>query len=100
MAYYTEIWDSSGKCYKNADIQSIYRESVSSPFLVNGEIISRIDGPAITFENGHFVWMLNGIIYNGIRQFRRISGITDEEYTILLLKYGMMKHEYNSENLD
>lgn len=51
----------------------------------------RTDGPAITYANGDILWVLNGIRYYDIEEFQRDAKLTDEEVSILILKYGEFK---------
>lgn len=50
----------------------------------------RIDGPAVIYD-GLTIWAVNDKIMNSNKQYQDITGLTDEEMTILVLKYGWVR---------
>lgn len=51
----------------------------------------RIDGPAIIFANGDKRWYVYGERVQGRVRFKQLTYISDEEMSILILKYGDIK---------
>jgi hypothetical protein len=52
--------------------------------------LHRIDGPAVDFLNGSKSWWVNGERYANFKDFQDASGLSDDEMTMLILKYGQM----------
>jgi len=51
--------------------------------------LHRVDGPAvISGTTGELSWYLDGIRYSEIRKFKRDGKLSDEDITLLKLKYG------------
>lgn len=54
----------------------------------NQSVIHRIDGPAYIDEYGDMGWYVHGKICYTNAEFQAESGISDEDMTIMILKYG------------
>jgi hypothetical protein len=48
----------------------------------------RIDGPAVTHQHGTLRWFLYGRPIRSNDEFKKMSGISDSEMIIMVLKYG------------
>jgi hypothetical protein len=53
-----------------------------------GGIIHRTDGPARIHKSGTQVWYVNGKRFNTNKSYQEAAGLSDEEMTVLVLKYG------------
>lgn len=51
----------------------------------------REDGPAIMFANGRNEWWFLGVRIHNKREYQSATGITNEQMTMLILKYGDIK---------
>ena len=49
----------------------------------------RLDGPSIDCE-GHQWWYIDGVRYYNFKDFQAAGKLTDDEITMLILKYGEM----------
>lgn len=48
----------------------------------------RTDGPAVTYLSGGLEWWVNGTPYNTNAEYQEAANLSDEEMTIMVLKYG------------
>lgn len=55
--------------------------------FVKGNMFHRTDGPAY-IRNGRCLWFVNGIAMLTNEQYQTAAKLTDEEMTMLVLKYG------------
>ena len=51
----------------------------------------RLDGPAVIKPDGSVGWWVRGIHVTSMKHFRELTGISDEELSLLALKYGGIK---------
>ncbi len=54
----------------------------------DGATIHRLDGPAVTDELTGKSWYIDGNICYTNAEFQAMSGLTDEEMLIMIIKYG------------
>jgi hypothetical protein len=55
----------------------------------------RLDGPEIEYSNGDAeMWAINGIMYWNFKDFQADGNLTDDQMTILRLKYGAITKPY------
>ena len=47
----------------------------------------RIDGPALVSVDD-YIWCVNGKVYVSNEEYQEAAGLSDEEMTIIVLKYG------------
>jgi hypothetical protein len=59
-------------------------------FWFNGKI-HRIDGPAAIWADGYQEWHVNDRRYFDNKTFQETAGISDEDMTAIVLKYGNVK---------
>lgn len=52
------------------------------------DVLHRVDGPAEIMSNGKFNWYIKGLYVRSSYIFQRMTGISDEELMLLILKYG------------
>ncbi len=55
----------------------------------NGSV-HRTDGPATTW-NGREIWCVDDTIYKNNKAFQEAAGISNEDMTIMIMKYGNVK---------
>ena len=48
----------------------------------------RLDGPAVEWANGRKSWWINDTPYSNFKAFQENAKLTDDQITILKLKYG------------
>jgi hypothetical protein len=53
--------------------------------------LHREDGPAVIYSDGYKSWWINDKIYISNKYFQEAAGITDEDMTAIILKYGNVK---------
>lgn len=53
----------------------------------------RLDGPALVYKNGEIRWYINDKRYRDARRYQQDAKLTDEEMTLLILKYGEPKKQ-------
>jgi hypothetical protein len=65
--------------------------------IVNNDIYAsyryvqhRLDGPTIIWHDGKRSWRLHGMYISTYEDYQRIGELTDDQMTILKLKYGKM----------
>ena len=56
-------------------------------YFKNG-VLHRLDGPAVAYSSGLEFWWVNGVHVEFPREFRRVSGLGDQDMLVLILKYG------------
>lgn len=84
---FEKYWTLDGICIsRDGDKPAWMHQSGNYWYLVNG-LMHRNNGPA-EYVNGRFGWYLNGELYISIYSFLKDSGLSDDEATILVLKYG------------
>lgn len=54
----------------------------------NKNQLHRVDGPAISHDNGTAFWYVNNIKINSVQQLQREANLSDEEILGIALKYG------------
>ncbi len=59
----------------------------STLWIKNGKY-HRIDGPASIFHNNHMSWWIRGVRRRTNKEFQEAAGISDEDMTIIIMKYG------------
>ena len=52
-----------------------------------GTIWHRLDGPAYEGSDGSMGWYIDGKRYTNFKEFQEAGGLTDDQMTILRLKY-------------
>ena len=57
-------------------------------YLNDGGEYHREDGPAIIYPGRVHLWWINNVYYSSNKSYQQAAGLTDEEMTILVLKYG------------
>lgn len=84
-----EIWYQNGRQH---------REDGPAQTFPNGHLCwyrngekHRADGPAIIFPDGSTFWHYDGFPAFNRKQFQDLSSLSDEDITILILKYGEIK---------
>jgi len=55
----------------------------------------RTDGPALIDSNGYAEWHIKGINYDNFKDFQKAGRLTDDQMTILKLKYGEISYHGN-----
>lgn len=50
--------------------------------------LHRIDGPAVIYPDGNECWFVRNESCSTWKQFQELSKVSDEELSILILKYG------------
>ena len=50
--------------------------------------LHRVDGPAAVYQSGLIQWWFEGQHIHSAERFQQVSGLSDEDMTILILKYG------------
>jgi hypothetical protein len=82
----TQVW------YRNNDIHRIGGPAI---IFASGTCIwmqddqpHRIDGPAEIYKAGPRCWSLKGRYYHSNKEFQVSAGLTDEEMSMMILKYG------------
>lgn len=53
-----------------------------------GDGLHRLDGPAVIYPNGTKVWYINDARCHSWHEFQEQSGLSNEEMSLLILKYG------------
>ena len=84
-----EYWYQHGQLHRLGGPAASYANGNKHWFENNNR--HRIDGPAVIWADGIFEWYLNGIQITSSLEFRRTGNLTDEQMTILFLKYGEIK---------
>jgi hypothetical protein len=51
----------------------------------------RENGPAIIYTHGRYYWYVNGNMYHNNKSFREAASLSDEDMSIMILKYGDVK---------
>lgn len=51
----------------------------------------RIDGPAVIYSNGVNRWYIRGELILTWSRYQELTGMPDEELSVLILKYGNIK---------
>ncbi len=51
----------------------------------------RIDGPAVRYTDGWVEWWVDGNLYKTNESYQCATGISDEDMTIMTLKYGNVR---------
>lgn len=64
-----EVWTMSGKYLNDLDLH-------------------RTDGPAVIRTTGRMFWFINGSKYSSNDSYQTEIGLSDEEMTMIILKYG------------
>lgn len=54
----------------------------------NKHQLHRVDGPAITHDNGTAFWYVNNTKITSLKQLQREANLSDEETLGIALKYG------------
>jgi len=79
---------SAGKYYhKSGYVVEKYVEDIIT-LRRDDEILHRLDGPAFEGHNGDNEWWINDKIYTNFKDFQIAGCLTDDQITILILKYG------------
>lgn len=83
-----EYWQENEQLHRVGGPAMITQTGVRYWFI-NGTL-HRTDGPAIEFPNNpiHDQWCVHGIKVNSWPWFQQLAKISDEELTLLILKYG------------
>lgn len=68
------------------------RKDKTQCWYVDGKL-HRVDGPAVIWPNGQMWWCLDHVIYSDNRSFQEAAGLSDEEMTVMILKYGDIRDE-------
>jgi hypothetical protein len=50
--------------------------------------LHRLTGPAVIRSDGSIEWWINGFRYYNFKSFQEAAKLTDDQITILILKYG------------
>jgi hypothetical protein len=78
-------WENSSGSLHRLDGPALEWISGGKSWWVDGEP-HRLDGPAVIWDNGDMEWWVRG---NGCStMFQQAANLTDDEMTILILKYG------------
>jgi hypothetical protein len=48
----------------------------------------RTCGPAMIHNNGGYAWFVDGKRYRSIKTYQEAAGLSDEEMSMMVLKYG------------
>lgn len=51
-------------------------------------VLHRIDGPAVLHHDDSTSWFVNGTEYHSNKEYQKATRLTDEEMTLIILKYG------------
>jgi hypothetical protein len=71
-------------------VNNLFTED-GSEFWNNGHLLHRIDGPAVRWANGGHSWYVSGALYVTNESYQKAAGLSDEDMTLLVLKYGNVK---------
>ena len=73
----------------------LHREDGPAIICANGDkrwymkdLRHRGDGPAIEYANGHIEWWYKNIFFTNVHDMMKISEISEDNMTMLILKYG------------
>jgi len=64
--------------------------SGNESWFVHGER-HRLDGPAVEWRDGGTSWYINGDLYTNFKDFQEAGNLSDDQMTILCLKYGSLR---------
>lgn len=67
--------------------QVIFRGSDAEYWFFNNHL-HRADGPAAMYQSGLIQWWYEGQHIHSAEHFQKVTGISNEEMLILILKYG------------
>ena len=70
-----------------------YKDDIDASSDIQWSIseIHRLDGPAYIMTDGRMMWWVGGIQYTSFKAFQKAGKLTDDQMTILILKYGEIK---------
>lgn len=82
-----KIWTEDGMCH-DGGLTDIY--SYRNKWIYGTKVVHRINGPAIQCDlpSSIYFWIVHGIEYKSWEEFKRHAGLTAEDITSLVLKYG------------
>jgi hypothetical protein len=85
------VYKSSGTYYHKSG--HIIHKHVNDGITVQGsyEALHRLDGPAFESPYGDHAWWINNIHFTNFKDFQAAGNLTDDQMTILKLKYGDIK---------
>jgi hypothetical protein len=81
-------YNDKGQYHREGMPAFIHIDGLQSYWL-NGKV-HRTDGPAV-ISKGRYKWWINDKIYISNKYFQEAAGITDEDMTAIILKYGNVK---------
>lgn len=87
-AFGAKYWYQDGFLHRE-DGPALITETGVKHWIIVGKR-HRVDGPAIEFEQdpSHNKWYINGKEIKSCQHYQKLTGLTDEEMTVLILKYG------------
>lgn len=70
------------------DAPAIYGANGGWEHWLQHGVFHRVDGPATLWRDGFHLWVVNGIPVHTWEDFQREAKCTDEEITVLQIKWG------------